>query len=559
MDYKRMAFYQIYPRSYCDSNGDGIGDINGIIGKLDYIKSLNVDGIWFSPLYPSPNADYGYDISDYRNINPEYGTLDDFDRLITEMHKRDLKCIMDLVVNHTSSQHEWFNQSSSSKDNPYRDYYHWQKGRGKDGKKPPNNWTSFFLGSAWKYDENTKEWYLHLFDENQPDLNYFNPKVKEEIKGILKFWLDRGVDGFRCDVINILTKTAGYPNGKGKIALVGKEHYIDNVGMAELLKEFRKDVLDKYDTFTVGESVLVTVESALKYVSEQDMALNTVFAFDHMSADNYFGVKQFVRKFNLKMLKAANERWQKGLYGRGWNSLYFENHDQARIVGRYCSDAPELRERGAKMLATVLLFQSGTPFIYEGQELGMTSIRMKTLENYQDVETHRTYKTLRKLFSEKSTMERISYFSRDNARTPMQWNSSKNAGFSTADKTWLPINPNYPEINVEKEESEENSVLNFYRKLLELRKKTPEMVFGKYELLPVGGRKLYAYLREYEGKKLLVIANFTAKNYKFRRPSIENYHGSELFVSNYNDSPTTLCDCTLRPYETVVYSLKESE
>lgn len=557
MDYKRMCFYQIYPRSFCDSNGDGIGDIKGITSKLDYIASLGVDGIWFSPLYSSPNADFGYDISNYRAINPEYGNMEDFDELLAQMHKRNLKCIMDLVVNHTSSEHEWFKQSASDTNNPYRDYYFWRKGRGKEGKKPPNNWTSFFTGSAWKYDANTDEWYLHLFDENQPDLNYSNPKVKEEVKDILRFWLDKGVDGFRCDVVTIMKKTEGLPNGKGILALVGKEHYIDNKGMPELLKEFRDDVFANYDTFTVGESVMITVDKALMYISERDMILNTIFAFDHMAADNYFGIKQLVRKFNLNILKKSNERWQKGLYGKGWNTNYLENHDQARIVGRFCSDEEKFREKGAKMLANVMFFLSGTPFVYEGQEIGMTSIRMKELDKYKDVETFRSYRLMRKLgFSHKKAMDSLSYGSRDNARTPMQWDGGKNAGFSQGEETWLPINPNYTQINVQSQQDDPNSVLNYYKKLIALRKAHDEMIFGTYTLLKIGGRKLYAYLREYKDKALLVISNFTKKNYKLKAPRFGDAKSS-LFISNYEDSSPVLADCVLRPYESVVYSLSK--
>jgi len=552
MDYKNMSIYQIYPRSFCDSNGDGIGDINGIITKLDYIASLGVNAIWFSPLYQSPNSDFGYDISDYTAINPEYGTMADFDRLLSEMHKRGLKCIMDLVINHTSSQHKWFKESRKSVDNPYRDYYFWRKGTGKDGKKPPNNWTSFFIGSAWKYDETTDEWYLHLFDVNQPDLNYQNPKVLQEIKDILKFWLDKGVDGFRCDVITILDKTPGLPNGKSSF-LTGSEHYIDNKNMFNILKELKTDVLSKYDTFTVGESVMINVPRALRYISEDNQVLNTVFAFDHMDADNYFGIKQLVRKFSLKKLKKAHERWQTGLYGKAWNATYFENHDQARIVGRYCSDEQQYRVLGAKMLATVQMCLSGTPFIYQGQEIGMTSIRMTNIDDYQDVEAKRSYNLMRKIFGVKKTMKNIAYASRDNARTPMQWNNSPQAGFSVNPRTWLKVNPAYPEINVEKETTDPDGVLNFYKKLLEIRKTNKAMVFGKYELIKVGGNKLYCYTKEYEGQKILLAANFTKRNYKFTPPV--NADNTELLISNYPDSPTALTKCELRPYETVVYKL----
>lgn len=554
MDYKRMTVYQIYPRSFCDGNGDGVGDIPGIISKLDYIKDLGVDAVWFSPLYQSPNADYGYDISDYTAINPEYGAMEDFDRMLDEMHKRGLKCIMDLVINHTSSSHRWFEESRKSADNPYRDYYFWRKGSGKGGKKPPNNWTSFFLGSAWQYDKQTDMWYLHLFDKDQPDLNYQNPAVLREIKDILRFWLDKGVDGFRCDVFSLLDKTVGLPRGRGMLALVGKEHYIDNKNMFAILKEIKTDVFDKYDVFTVGESVMITVPKALRYINEKNQVLNTVFAFDHTSADNFFGIKQFVRKFNLNKLKSANERWQKGLFGKAWNTTFWENHDQARIVGRYCSDEKPFREAGAKMLAIVQLFLSGTPFIYQGQELGMTSIRMADINDYRDVEAKRSYAVMKKIFGAKRAMKRIAYCSRDNARTPMQWNGGYQAGFTTGAEPWIKINPNYPEINAESQRNNPDSVLGFYKKLLKLRKTHDEMIFGTYETLKTGGRKLYCYLREYEGKRLLIVANFSKRELKFTPPALNNA-GGKLFVSNYPDSPETLSACALRPYEALVYEL----
>ncbi|MEG1528444.1 MAG: alpha-glucosidase [Clostridia bacterium] len=556
MDYKRMTIYQIYPRSFCDSNGDGIGDIKGIISKLDYIKQLGVDAIWFSPLYCSPNADYGYDISDYKNINSEYGDMQDFDLLLEEMHKRNLKCIMDLVINHTSSSHEWFKQSRSSLTNPYRNYYIWAKGRGKDGKKPPNNWTSFFIGKAWEYDETTKEWYLHLFDACQPDLNYSNPAVKQEIKDILKFWLDKGVDGFRCDVINIIAKAKGLPNGKANIALVGKEHYLNQPELYNILRELRNDVLDKYDTYTVGESVLINVEDAIKLTDKNAPLLNTVFAFEQMSADNYFGVKQLKRKFSLKYLKNAHKHWQNGLFDKGWNTNYFENHDQARIVGRYCLDNAKYRELGSKMLANVMFFLSGTPYVYQGQEIGMTSVRMQNIDDYKDVESHRSYKLLHKFLTKKLTMKLVAYSSRDNARTPMQWNSSKQGGFSSSDTTWLKVNPNYKEINVKSQIDKQTSPLNYYKRLIALRKTHDEMIFGTYSLINIGGNKLYAYLREFEGKRLVVISNFTVKDYKFKATKLGlTYASSKLFISNYPDSSPYLCSCKLRAYESVVYEL----
>ncbi|MCM1043173.1 MAG: alpha-glucosidase [Corallococcus sp.] len=552
--YKDSVFYQIYPRSYCDSNGDGIGDIKGIISKIDYISSLGVDAIWFSPLYASPNADYGYDISDYCEINPEYGTMEDFDEMTRLLHKKNIKVIMDLVINHTSDKHKWFVESRKSKDNPYREYYYWMDGKGKNGKRPPNNWTSFFLGKAWKYDSTTNQWYLHLFDQNQPDLNYSNPKVIEEIKSILHFWLKKGVDGFRCDVITLLSKTKGLPDGKKHLALTGKEHYIDGSHMVELLDELQRDALSQYDAFTVGESVMIDVPTALRYTDERHSVLNTVFAFDHMSADNYFGIKQFVRKFKLKILKDSLRKWQQGLYGKAWNTLYFENHDQARIVGRYCSDTI-YREEGTKMLATVLMTLSGTPFVYQGQEIGMTSLHTLCESDYRDVETIRSLKTLRKVFSEEKSLKIMSYCSRDNARTPMQWNDGKNAGFSDADETWLKVNPRYTEINVESNEQDANSVLNYYRKLISLRKSIEVFRYGTYFDFYQHSNKLLVYLREYNGDKLLVLCNFSQKRTAFKPPK-EITEEFELVTSNYTNTPSNIFQRFLQPYEGSVYRLK---
>ncbi len=553
--YKESVFYQIYPRSFKDSNSDGIGDIRGIISKIDYLCDLRIDAIWFSPLYASPNADYGYDISDYRAINPEYGTMQDFDEMLALLHSRGIKVIMDLVINHTSDKHEWFLQSKSSKDNPYRDYYYWKDGRGKNGKKPPNNWTSFFLGSAWKYDETTKQWYLHLFDENQPDLNYFNPKVMEEIKSILHFWLKKGVDGFRCDVITLLSKTVGLPNGKPSIALTGSEHYMDGPRMEELLGQLQ-DVLAKYDAFTVGESVFINVQKALRYTHKDNTLLDTVFAFDHVSADNRFGIKQLVKPFNLRQFKKSVSTWQHGLYEKSWNTLYFENHDQARIVGRYCS-ATEHRIEGAKMLATVLLTLSGTPFIYQGQEFGTTSPRMLNIEDYQDVESVRSYKLLSKVFGKKKAIKNIAYCSRDNARTPMQWNASKNAGFTDGDTTWLKVNPAHVTINAEDAIADPNSVLHYYKKLIALRKSNKAFIYGTYTDLYPRSKRLMAYHRESQFGNLVVITNFSLKETKFQLPKALANQRYKKIIGNYSDSSESLCNIVLRPYEAIVFEKTE--
>ena len=552
--YKEAIFYQIYPRSFKDSNGDGIGDIKGVISKIDYLSDLGIDAIWFSPLYASPNADYGYDISDYKAINPEYGTMDDFDEMVRLLHERGIRVIMDLVINHTSDKHEWFQASRESLHNEYRDYYYWADGKGKNGKRPPNNWTSFFLGRAWQYDDTTKQWYLHLFDKNQPDLNYSNPKVMQEIKEILHFWLKKGVDGFRCDVITLLSKTKGLPNGFPKIALVGSEHYIDGPLMEQYLAQLQ-EVLSQYDAFTVGESVFINVAKALRYTTEGREYLNTVFAFDHTSADNYFGVKQLVRKFSLRRLKTSIRTWQQGLYGKSWNTLFWENHDQARVVGRYVS-ADKNREQGAKLMATVMMTLSGTPFIYQGQELGTTSARMTNIDDYRDVESLRSYNTLKKVFGKRGAMKRIAYCSRDNARTPMQWDDSKNAGFTDGDETWLKVNPNYVEINAKVTEQDEKSVLHYYKKLIALRKTDKAFVYGTYEDYFKRSNKLWAYKRESEYGTLFVVCNFANKPTRFTPPKQVVADGEyRRVISNYDDAPDTLQKTTLRPYEAIVYKL----
>lgn len=546
--YKESVFYQIYPRSFKDSNSDGIGDIRGIISKIDYLSELGIDAIWFSPLYASPNADFGYDISDYCAINPEYGTMQDFEEMVKLLHEKNIKVVMDLVINHTSDQHKWFLESRSSKDSPYRDYYYWRDGKGKNGKKPPNNWTSFFLGKAWQYDEKTEQWYLHLFDKGQPDLNYSNPKVIEEIQNVLRFWLDKGVDGFRCDVITLLSKNPDLPNGKKKIALTGSEHYMDGPQMEELLGKLQ-EVLKQYDAYTVGESVFINVPKALRY-TENEQYLTTIFSFDHTSCDNYFGIKQLVRKFSLNRLKKSVDLWQHGLYGKGWNTLFWENHDQARIVGRYCSRTTN-RELGAKMLATVLMTLSGTPFVYQGQEFGSISAMMQDINDYQDVEAHRSYKTLKKVFGKRKAMKNLAYCSRDNARTPMQWDDGKNAGFTDGETTWLKVADSYKEINAKKALEQENSVLHYYRKLIALRKADKAFVYGTYENLSKSDKNVWAYLRESHYGNLVIVCNFANKNVKYKMPQVNGSY--TLITSNYDDSPTDMRITQLRPYEAIVY------
>lgn len=549
--YKEGFVYQIYPRSFKDSNNDGIGDIRGIIEKVDYLNDLGIDIVWLSPVYKSPNDDNGYDISDYKDIMEDFGTLADWKAMISAFHARGIKLVMDLVVNHTSDEHPWFIESKKNKANPYRDYYFWRKGR---GKKKPNNWTSFFTGSAWEYDKITAEYYLHLFSKKQPDLNWDNPKVREEVKGIIKFWLDLGVDGFRCDVINIISKKRGLPNGKFKIGLIGSEHYMNGPHVHEYLHELNVDVLSKYDCFTVGEAVFIAPEAALKYVEEKNQELSMIFHFDHMFVDNIF--KWILRPFKLKKLKRVLSRWQDKINGKGWNTLYLENHDQPRIVSRWGNDK-EYHNESAKMLATMIYFQQGTPFIYQGQEIGMTNAHFTELSQYRDVETLNIYQLGRKKLhlTHKNMMKRLAYMSRDNARTPMQWNNDLHAGFSTREP-WIEVNPNYNDINVEVAKKDDNSIYHYYKKIISLRKKYDIIVYGDYlELLP-NDKNLYVYLRSLDDQILLVITSFTEKQVRFSLPKTVNYRDALLLLSNYevNDNLTQF---VTRPYEARVYLLNK--
>lgn len=550
--YKEMSVYQIWPRSFCDGNGDGIGDLKGVISKLDYIKSIGVDAIWFSPLYPSPNADYGYDIADYRDISKDYGTLDEFKVLLDEAHKRGLKIIMDLVVNHTSDQHKWFIESKKGADNPYHDYYFWRRGR-RPGKEP-NNWLSTFQGKAWEYCKELDKYYLHVFAKGQPDLNMDNPKVREEVKDIMRFWLDMGVDGFREDVITFISKAEGLPNGFPIPTACGIEHYSNGPHLREYLREF-KDVLDEYDCFTVGEAPMMTTKKALNFIKEgDDQLLNMMFHFEHMSADNI--ITNWIRTpFNVKKLKKVYARWQKDLYGKAWNALYIENHDQPRIISRYGSE--KYRVESGKMLGTMYILQSGTPFIYQGQEIGMLNANIPTIDRYKDVSSLNTYQLFRKLgFSEKFTMKLCMYASRDNARTPMQWSAEKNAGFTSANKPWFEINPNYTSINVEQAENDENSILNYYRKLLKFRKENDIVKYGDFKLLKTPA-KIFAYIRTYQGQKLLVINSFTDAELNFKvSPDEFDISKAELVLSNYDSNPVIHNGFVTKPYETRTYFIK---
>ena len=549
--YKDAVVYQIWPRSFCDGNGDGIGDLWGVLSKLDYIKSLGVDVIWFSPLYPSPNEDYGYDIADYRNISPDYGDLDIFKKVLDECHKRGMKVIMDLVVNHTSRQHEWFLESQKGHDNPYHDYYFWRKG--KSDKKPPNNWLSTFDGDAWEYNENLDEYYLHIFAKGQPDLNHDNPKVREEVKDIMRFWLDMGVDGFREDVITWISKAEGLPNGIPIPVACGLEHYTHGPHIHEYLLEYRRDVLDNYDCFVVGEAPMMTPNAALPFIEEgPDQELDMMFHFQHMEAD-CFMTDPIPVPFNLKRMKKAFSRWQYALEGKGWNALYLENHDHPRIISRYGSEA--YHDESGKMLAAMYMLQKGTPFVYQGQEIGMTDIRLPELSMYEDVSTynaHRLYKSVLH-FPEDKIMNVLKSRSRDNARTPVQWSSADNAGFTTAEKPWFYINENYWKINVEDQEEDPNSLLNFYRKLIKFRKKFQVVRDGIYKEHYAESSKIYCYERVLGNEKLLVICSFTDKPVEFTSPAGYNLEEGKLMLANYGKNMRKHNTFKTRPYELRVY------
>lgn len=547
--YKEMAVYQVWPRSFCDGDGDGIGDLKGVLSKLDYIKSLGVDAIWFSPLYKSPQKDYGYDIADYRSIQPEYGTIDDFKLVLDEAHKRGLKVIMDLVVNHTSDQHEWFKKGIENPESKYHDYYFWRKGK---GKRRPNNWMSTFAGPAWEYNEKLDEYYLHLFAVEQPDLNMDNPEVREEVKDIMRFWLDMGVDGFREDVITFISKKEGLPSSPYWFPVAtGIEKYMHGPHLDEYLAEFKNDVLSKYDCMTVGEAPMMTTKNALKHITEgPNQHLSMMFHFEHMAADCLF-YSWFKTKFNLKKLKKVFSRWQNDLYGKAWNALYLENHDQPRVINRYGST--KHRVESAKMLAVTYICQCGTPFIYQGQEIGMLNYPFTDIEQYTDVSTKNNYGVAKAILGEKRALNLANYASRDNARTVVQWNSGKNAGFTTAEKPWFMLNPNYKEINVEAAENDPDSILNFYRALLKFRKENEVVIYGDYKEHYKKSKKLYVYERNYEGRRLLVVNSFTEEPVLFKAPNGFNLSDGECVIHNYKNPESTDNSFTLKPYETRVY------
>lgn len=531
--------YQIYPRSFNDSNGDGIGDINGIREKLDYLKELGIDVIWLSPVYKSPNDDNGYDISDYCDIMDEFGTMEDMDNLLKEANERGIKILMDLVVNHTSDEHKWFIEAKKSKDNEYRDYYIWRDAV--DGHEP-NDLGSTFSGSAWQYDETTNQYYLHLFSKKQPDLNWENEKVRNEVYKMMNFWVDKGIGGFRMDVIDLIGK-------------VPDERITGNgPKLHEYLQEMNKATLEGKNLLTVGETWGATPEVAKLYSNPERNELSMVFQFEHIGLDQVEGKEKWdLKPLNLLDLKNILSKWQTELEGQGWNSLFWNNHDLPRIVSRWGNDK-EYRVLSAKMLATLLHGMKGTPYIYQGEELGMTNVRFESIDEYNDIESLNMYKDrISKGYTHDEIMESIYVKGRDNARTPMQWNDSENAGFTTG-TPWLAINKNYNEINAKQCLEDENSIFHHYRKLINIRKNNDTIIYGDYTLLCPEDKNIFAYTRELNGDKILVICNFYDKEVTFDFD--DNFDSSEILLSNYEDSSLLTAKLNLRPYEAIMFRVK---
>ncbi|MFS0662141.1 alpha-glucosidase [Niallia alba] len=554
--WKESVVYQIYPRSFMDSNGDGIGDLQGIISKLDYLNDLGVDVIWLSPVYESPNDDNGYDISDYQAIMREFGTMKDWDELLEEIHRRDMKLIMDLVVNHSSDEHNWFVEAKKSTENPYRDYYIWRKG--KEGEEP-NNWYSNFGGSAWQYDEQTDEYFLHLFSKKQPDLNWENSKLRNEIYEMMRWWLDKGIDGFRMDVINFISKPDEMLDGEpklGKKYASGSKYYRNGPRIHDYLQEMNEKVLGHYDVMTVGEMPGVTPELAEDYTKEENKELIMVFQFEHMGLDNGPNGKWDLKPLDLLDLKKNLTKWQKALEDKGWNSLYFNNHDQPRIVSRFGNDST-YRVESAKMLATLLHMMKGTPYVYQGEEIGMTNVQFASIEDYRDIEILQFYQEqLAEGIPVEKMMESIYAKGRDNSRTPMQWDNTENAGFTTG-TPWIKVNPNYKNINVQDAISDPDSVYHYYRKLISLRKKHEVIVYGRYDLLLENHSEIFAYKRSLNEETLLVLCNFSEKELEINLLRELANHSSEILISNYEDDEKELNGAKmLRPYEARVYLLK---
>ena len=551
--WKESVVYQIYPKSFKDSNGDGVGDIRGIIQKLDYLKELGVNVLWISPMLESPQDDNGYDISDYRRIYEEYGTMEDYEELLCEAHKRSIRILMDLVVNHTSDEHNWFIESRKSKDNPYRDYYIW-----KDpvNGKEPNNWGGAFGGSAWEYDPQTQMYYLHLFSKKQPDLNWENEKVRQEVYDMMKFWCEKGIDGFRMDVISMISKDQRFPDGEMNNGLYGDfgPYCVHGPRVHEFLQEMNQKVLSKYDIMTVGETAGVTIEEAQKYAGDDRNELNMVFQFEHVESGCGDYGKWTTAKYDFKEFKNIMIKWQEELQGKAWNSLFLGNHDQPRSVSRFGNDNPVYRETSAKMLATCIHMMQGTPYVYQGEELGMTNIYFGKLEDYRDIESINYFKEFTEsgLMTPEHMMKCLMLRSRDNARTPMQWDDSKQAGF-TEGEPWIKVNPNYKKINAAQQLEDPDSVFHYYQKLIRLRKEKDIIVSGEFEPLYREDEQIFAYTRKQDQEKLLTVCNFSDKNAEVEVP--EEFKGAECLITNLGRKEFER-KIVLNPYEAFVLYYK---
>lgn len=547
--WKESVVYQIYPRSFKDSNGDGIGDIPGIIEKLDYLKELGVNVLWISPMLESPQDDNGYDISDYRRIYKEYGTMEDYEKLLEEAHKRGIKILMDLVVNHTSDEHNWFIESRKSKDNPYRDYYIWRE---PVNGKEPNNWGSAFGGPAWEYDPQTEMYYLHLFSRKQPDLNWENEKVRQEVYDMMNFWCEKGIDGFRMDVISMISKDQTFPDGEMNNSLYGDfgPYCVHGPRVHEFLQEMNREVLSRYDIMTVGETSGVTIEEAQKYAGEAGKELNMVFQFEHVDNGSGDYGKWTTEKYDFKEFKRIMIKWQEELQGKAWNSLFLGNHDQPRSVSRFGNDNPAYRETSAKMLATCLHMMQGTPYVYQGEELGMTNVYFDILEDYRDIESINFFTELTEagLMTPEYMMKCLMLRSRDNARTPMQWDDSAQAGF-TDGESWIKVNPNYKEINAAQQLEDPNSIFHYYQKLIRLRKEKDIIVYGEFEPIYRDDEQIFAYIRRQKQEKLLTVCNFSDKNAEMEIP--EEFKGAECLITNL-DRTVFEGRIVLKPYEAFV-------
>ena len=549
--WKEAVVYQIYPRSFMDANGDGIGDINGITQRLEYLQELGIDVIWLSPVYQSPNDDNGYDISDYQAIMEEFGTMEDFDRMLAKAHELGIKIMMDLVVNHTSDEHVWFVESRKSIDNPYRDFYIWRKGK-EDGSEP-NNWGACFGGSAWKYDPQTDMYFLHLFSTRQPDLNWDNPQVREHVYDMMNWWCEKGIDGFRMDVISLISKPEGLPDGKAGENEYGDSGCANGPHVHEYLQEMNREVLSKYDLITVGEAAGVTLEEAKKYANGEGTELNMVFQFEHLGDGE--GVKTRFGKWDgqkmpLPEWKEILSKWQTGLEGNAWNSLFLSNHDQPRSVSKFGNDSDAYREVSAKLLATCLHMMQGTPYVYQGEELGMCNAYFDNLADYRDIESLNAYRELTETrgVSHEEMMGYLKRVSRDNARTPMQWDDSKNAGFTTG-TPWIKVNPNYVHVNAKQQVGNPDSVFSYYQKLIRLRHENEIIVYGDYELLEPENEELFIYTRTLGGERLMVLCNFTDRDVVIPASVTGQITDAQIMICNYVGKMESL----LRPYEARVY------